>query len=436
MGDLLLDAICEVVGRALANSNMLDDTTLEKDDVNLCLIIKLKNWTNWHLPTKMDQNTDAQVAIGPPETSMKEEMTMKQEVSLADTTELKVDADREPSSVCIDSLLNGERRRSQREKTTLKELKQFIPDSEPDWSPDDDPEEVEEQRKKARKKRRKEKEKAQKEAQKKASAKKEYQCDQCVFKTGDYSNFLRHVKRHSDERPHACHVCDRRFKINYDLKSHIRAIHKGEKRFMCESCDYRCFTISELKIHMLKHSDVKDFSCSVCDFRAKQKGQVRIHEKRVHFDPVQRLQCDKCPFKTIVSLAYRNHVKGHEQNTIFTCAACGLVFYTKQEYRHHYRQKHTELKPIVKVSCSICEKKFRGSSKLRAHMATHTGIKEYRCRYCNTEYALAGSMRKHFRLKHPNETIFFCQLCGFGTNANIEYRRHLNTLSHLQNGSV
>lgn len=52
----------------------------------------------------------------------------------------------------------------------------------------------------------------------------------------------RHMKSHSEERPHKCSVCERGFKTLASLQNHVNT-HTGTKPHRCKFCD-SCFTTS------------------------------------------------------------------------------------------------------------------------------------------------------------------------------------------------
>lgn len=46
---------------------------------------------------------------------------------------------------------------------------------------------------------------------------------------------LRHMKSHSEERPHKCSVCERGFKTIASLQNHVN-MHNGVKPHVCKYC--------------------------------------------------------------------------------------------------------------------------------------------------------------------------------------------------------
>jgi len=63
---------------------------------------------------------------------------------------------------------------------------------------------------------------------------------------------------HSNRRPYDCPYCGKLFKINRELKRHVR-IHTGVKPFSCRHCSQRFSRRDQLKTHLLKsHKEVLD----------------------------------------------------------------------------------------------------------------------------------------------------------------------------------
>lgn len=54
-----------------------------------------------------------------------------------------------------------------------------------------------------------------------------FQCDTCPFTSSKLSTFNRHIKIHSNERPHLCHLCLKAFRTVTLLRNHVNT-HTGE----------------------------------------------------------------------------------------------------------------------------------------------------------------------------------------------------------------
>lgn len=56
--------------------------------------------------------------------------------------------------------------------------------------------------------------------------KKTFQCELCSYTCPRRSNLDRHMKSHTDERPHKCHLCGRAFRTVTLLRNHLNT-HTG-----------------------------------------------------------------------------------------------------------------------------------------------------------------------------------------------------------------
>jgi hypothetical protein len=102
-----------------------------------------------------------------------------------------------------------------------------------------------------------------------------------------------HLRVHSDERPHPCTHCEKRFKTKGELKSHLKAVHKitdasisatPPTPFACThaGCGRSFRWKSRLKTHMISHSVERPFACTLCKKTFKSKSQLAHHMREVH----------------------------------------------------------------------------------------------------------------------------------------------------------
>lgn len=81
-----------------------------------------------------------------------------------------------------------------------------------------------------------------------------YVCDfkNCEYSTADRSNFLRHQRKHSPEKPYKCLEpgCDFAARHAHHLREHVR-IHTGEKPYTCLLCSGVFRLLDQVKSHLM-----------------------------------------------------------------------------------------------------------------------------------------------------------------------------------------
>ncbi|KAL4685866.1 hypothetical protein H8959_001463 [Pygathrix nigripes] len=110
---------------------------------------------------------------------------------------------------------------------------------------------------------------------KKKGVKKTFQCELCSYTCPRRSNLDRHMKSHTDERPHKCHLCGRAFRTVTLLRNHLNT-HTGTRPHKCPDCDMAFVTSGELVRHRrYKHTHEKPFKCSMCDYASVENTMAR-----------------------------------------------------------------------------------------------------------------------------------------------------------------
>uniref|UniRef100_A0A1A8D912 Transcriptional repressor CTCF n=1 Tax=Nothobranchius kadleci TaxID=1051664 RepID=A0A1A8D912_NOTKA len=245
---------------------------------------------------------------------------------------------------------------------------------------------------------------------KKKGVKKTFQCELCSYTCPRRSNLDRHMKSHTDERPHKCHLCGRAFRTVTLLRNHLNT-HTGTRPHKCTDCDMAFVTSGELVRHRrYKHTHEKPFKCSMCDYSSvevsKLKRHIRSHTGERPF------QCSLCSYASRDTYKLKRHMRTHSGEKPYECYICHARFTQSGTMKMHILQKHTE--NVAKFHCPHCDTVIARKSDLGVHLRKQHSFIETgkKCRYCDAVFHERYALIQHQK-SHKNEKRFRCDLCDY-----------------------
>ena len=106
--------------------------------------------------------------------------------------------------------------------------------------------------------------------------------------------------------------------------------------------------------------------------------------------PLNAVPTKRCPCLLLQGIA----AVGWQPSRPHTCSQCGKRFVSLNGLRLH-EDLHKG-----RYNCSYCGKGFSGSTYLRGHLVTYTGVMEFRCKLCEREFRYARQLRRHVEVQH------------------------------------
>ncbi|KAK7913071.1 hypothetical protein WMY93_013282 [Mugilogobius chulae] len=219
---------------------------------------------------------------------------------------------------------------------------------------------------------------------KKKGVKKTFQCELCSYTCPRRSNLDRHMKSHTDERPHKCHLCGRAFRTVTLLRNHLNT-HTGTRPHKCTDCDMAFVTSGELVRHRrYKHTHEKPFKCSMCDYSSVEcrycdavfhERYALIQHQKTHKNE-KRFKCDMCDYCCRQERHMVMHKRTHTGEKPFSCSQCEKTFRQKQLLDMHFKRYHDPNFVPTAFVCSKCSKTFTRRNTMLRHAENCNGENE------------------------------------------------------------
>ncbi|NWW12527.1 ZN652 protein, partial [Oreocharis arfaki] len=237
-------------------------------------------------------------------------------------------------------------------------------------------------------------------------------CDKCGKRFLLESELLLHHQTDC-EKNIQCVTCGKGFKKLWSLHEHNKIVHGyAEKKFSCEICEKKFYTMAHVRKHMVAHTKDMPFTCETCGKSFKRSMSLKVHSLQ---------HSGEKPFKCEVRSWLPPHPSASKMRAKmliwgeifrflglplcfvpqFMCQWCGKDFNMKQYFDEHMKT-HTGEKPYI---CEICGKSFTSRPNMKRHRRTHTGEKPYPCDVCGQRFRFSNMLKAHkekcFRVSNP-----------------------------------
>ncbi|XP_075213479.1 uncharacterized protein LOC142319743 isoform X2 [Lycorma delicatula] len=219
-----------------------------------------------------------------------------------------------------------------------------------------------------------------------------------------------------------CAICEKTFMSKQSYEIHLKAVHEGQKPFVCNICNKGFGYQNSLKCHVLTHhesNNVRGFPCDICGKRLNHPSSVIYHKEAEHNNG-RRFVCDTCGKGFKHKQLLQRHQLVHSDVRPYHCNSCSASFKSKANLLNH-QSTHTGEK---KHFCEICGQQFAHKTSLTLHYRWHSGQKPYQCHVCKKRFSQKGNLHEHIRI-HTGEKPFTCDYCERKFTTSSQYKLHL-----------
>jgi KRAB domain-containing zinc finger protein len=233
-----------------------------------------------------------------------------------------------------------------------------------------------------------------------------------VYTTNPYN-----MKSADREVRFQCPKCPKQCTTKYNLKAHVNVSHDEVKRHQCYFCSLATFKKSDMIKHMLKHTKEKPYKCQYCFQSYKKKQSLKGHKDgkscNLKLTYPSLSPCYFCGKYFPNHLRLNVHIKiVHLKEDFFDrkykCQLCSKRSGSNSELNRHIQSVHTKERPC---KCYFCSKSFISFGVLKRHMVIHTREKPLSCYFCQKDFSDLDHLSDHIGRIHTKERPFQCMQC-------------------------
>lgn len=231
-----------------------------------------------------------------------------------------------------------------------------------------------------------------------------WECYKCHIEMNSSNEVIAHYKlcmvKTSCKMEWRCKFCKRSFPTKNEHQSHAKC--KGnyhlnvDQQFVCNLCSNTFRTRKSVYDHIRKKHGNKKELCNICGKFLSDRNNLQKHYRTVHLKE-KNYPCTVCDKRFDSSYRLRMHLNSHDGIRPFTCNFCPSSFFTSSCLAAHKTSVHNVGKKHV---CTICSRSFSLAYNMRQHMATHTGIRAHICKHCGAGFQRKNKLQTHLKEAH------------------------------------
>ena len=268
-----------------------------------------------------------------------------------------------------------------------------------------------------------------------------FKCEICCKSYKTRSILISHQKRYhfSNKKTwYDCEVCENRFDSSPALKDHTKKVHLGiypkniHQTSTCEICSMTLKTVALATHIKSSHSENHQmFHCNICDYKVSSECRLKYHQARKHISD-KPFECTQCSYRAAHKVILTQHFNyKHQRKEKVTCTFCKMTFLGKISLRTHTKRYHSDIKPVKRFQCNLCEFTTELKINLEYHKNNrHFKLSENKCDTCGRTFRMKTSLDRHIKVIHEKDkqNEIKCNSCEFSTIHRSSLNRH--TKSH------
>ncbi|KAK6624918.1 hypothetical protein RUM44_011782 [Polyplax serrata] len=311
---------------------------------------------------------------------------------------------------------------------------------------------------------------------------KPFYCCSCPHQSMSLTAYIRHIRKHSKQKPYQCSKCDVKFALIDFLNIHTKKCHSDEsngattlsrtdllKKHRCNFCDKEFETVDDLDAHGLSHERVQCPDCGKLLKRSRLENHRNTHKTSSSLCPEcgklfdtrfklsqhiitthnsSPVKCEVCTKVLKTKKILNEHMKTHLKSEVggrvpqAICPMCGLGLAQKGSLSRHIlltHEKHKIVPSNKTYTCQECSAVLPNRGKYYSHRRMHRAmVDRFPCEICGREFNKKQNLRRHIYLLHDEkrvltEPIFKCQICTKCFREKKNLKRHYKMVHKLEN---